>query len=157
MADPAQEKLDGAGLEGVWLLEAFEFTFGEDIDGSEVHRPLGETPVGSVMIQDGYLNLVFMAGDRAVFGTPDVMGGSDAEKVAASDTYVSFGGPCRVEGDVVVVDVAHSLFPNWVGREQRRRFVLDGDRLTLQTAQAIPMNGQKRWGRARLHRFGSGG
>jgi len=150
-------KQASAGLEGVWLLEAFEFTVGEDINDGEVHRPLGDRPVGSVMIKDGYLNLVFMSGDRATFATPDVMGGSDAEKVAASDSYVSFGGPCWVEGDAVVVDVAHSLFPNWVGREQRRRFVLNGDRLTLQTAQAIHVNGRKRWGRARLYRAGSRG
>jgi len=152
MADPAP-----AGLDGAWLLESFEFSVVEDIDGSDVHRPLGYNPVGSVMITDGYLNLVFMVGDRAKFETPDVMGGSDAEKVAASDTYISFGGPCRIEDDVAVIDVAHSLFPNWVGGEQRRRFVLDGDRLTLQTAQAIPMNGQMRWGRARLYRASTSG
>lgn len=135
---------------GAWRLKSFVFT---DAAGDE-HHPLGTSPTGSLLITpDGYLSLVFVAGDRAPFAGPDLLAGSAGEKAAAAASYVSFGGPCRIDGDQVVVAVEHSFFPNWTGSEQRRRFSLEGDTLTLATVAPIPVNGVDRWGRATLTRI----
>ena len=135
---------------GAWRLRAFVFT---DAAGNE-HLPLGDAPQGSVVITpEGYLSLNFIASGRAPFGAPDLLGASEAEKAAAAARYVSFGGPCRIEGDEVVVTVEHSFFPNWTGSEQRRRVALDGDSLTLATVGPILVNGVERWGQAALTRI----
>ncbi len=134
---------------GAWRLRSFVFMD----DAGDAHLPLGAAPRGSVVITpDGYLSLVFIAADRPGFAAPDLLGASDGEKAAAAASYVSFGGPCRVEGDDVVVSVEHSFFPNWTGSEQRRRFALDGDTLTLATTGPILINGVERWGQATLVR-----
>jgi hypothetical protein len=139
-------------LVGAWRLERFVFT---DEDGSE-HFPLGESPQGFVTITpDNYLSLSFMAGERESFAENDVLGGSLAERDAAATSYVSFGGPCQVEGDdVLTVTVEAAFHPNWAGTVQRRRFSIEGDRLTLMTTGAITVGGRALTGQAVLVRAG---
>jgi hypothetical protein len=43
---------------------------------------------------------------------------------------IAYGGFFDVEGDTDIHRVDVSIFPNWVGLDQRRRLDLDGDRLT---------------------------
>jgi hypothetical protein len=64
-----------------------------------------------------------------------------AEALAAGHAYVGYSGTVSVEDvrvdGVLSGTVVHALdtcsYPNWVGTEQRRRFRLEGDRLTLTT------------------------
>lgn len=56
---------------------------------------------------------------------------SDTDKAAAFDSYVSYGGRWRIDGDHVTHRVEHSLLPDQVGRENTRRVQLAGDALTL--------------------------
>jgi hypothetical protein len=70
-----------------------------------------------------------------------------AEALAAGHAYVGYSGTVAVEGvnttsgedgalsGIVVHTLDTCSYPNWVGTEQRRRFVLEGDRLTLTTPQ----------------------
>jgi len=141
---------DSSALIGAWRLERFVFTDGE---GGEEHFPLGEAPRGFVTVTpDHYLSLSFMAGERESFAENDVLGGSLAERDAAASSYVSFGGPCRIDGDEVVVEVVSAFHPNWAGSTQRRRFALDGDTLTLMTLAPITVRGRDLMGRAELTR-----
>ena len=71
--------------------------------------------------------------DRADLATGDVVGGSEEERAAAFSTYLSYCGTYEVEGDVVVHHIEMSLFPNWVGGEQRRQFEPSDDKLVLRT------------------------
>lgn len=144
---------DADSLIGAWRLERFVFT---DEEGGELF-PLGESPRGFVTITpDHYLSLSFMAGERDAFAENDLLGGSLAERDAAATSYVSFGGPCRIEGDeVLVVDVEAAFHPNWAGSVQRRRFRLDGDTLILMTTGAITIEGRTLEGRAELRRIGA--
>jgi Lipocalin-like domain len=48
-------------------------------------------------------------------------------------TYLAYCGRYEVEGDVVVHHIEMSLFPNWVGGDQRRQSELSGDKLVLRT------------------------
>ena len=66
-----------------------------------------------------------------------------AEALAAGHGYVGYSGVVAVEdvegesSAALTGTVVHTLdacsYPNWVGTEQRRRFELDGDTLTLTT------------------------
>jgi hypothetical protein len=74
-------------------------------------------------------------------------------KAAAFDRSMTYAGRWRVEGDEVVHEVEHALAPGVVGRENRRRFRLAGDRLVLSYA-IMPPSGVTRtfeltWRRAR--------
>ena len=50
---------------------------------------------------------------------------------AAFATFVAYGGRYRIDGDTVIHTVETSLFPNWVGTVQRRRWTLSDDDGTL--------------------------
>ena len=52
-------------------------------------------------------------------------------KAAAFDGYLSYAGRWHLDGDDVVHTVEQALVPEVVGREQRRRLLLDGERLIL--------------------------
>ncbi len=136
-------------LAGAWRLLSFEFT---DAEGGKFH-PLGENPSGSVVIAaGGHFSLTFMALGRADFAADDLFAATPEERAAAAGGYVAFGGPCRVKGDAIEIEVEYSLFPNWVGKTQIRLFELDGDRLTLRTAGPRLFAGVERSGQARLVR-----
>lgn len=141
-----------ATLVGAWRLESFVFTDA----GGGTHYPLGKAPRGGVLITpDNHLTLSFMADDRRPFAENQLLGGSQAERASAATSYVSFGGPFGIEDDEIVIEVEHSLHPNWTGGLQRRRFLLEGDRLTLMTLQAIAIEDRTLMGRAVLRRAGA--
>lgn len=138
-----------ASLVGAWRLQRFVFTD----DGGGEHFPLGQSPSGFVLITpDHHLSLSFTADGRPPFAENAILGGSEAERAAAAVGYVSFGGPCRIEGDEVVVEVVSAFHPNWAGSTQRRRFALDGEALTLMTIAPITMGARNLMGRAELIR-----
>lgn len=140
------------GLVGAWRLRRFAFT---DLEGEEWH-PMGEHPDGSLMITpDRVVAFSFMASDRPRFVSDGVFDGSEAERAQAAASFVGFGGPFMIEDDVLVIDVAWSLFPNWTGGFQRRKFSLDGDSLTLGTEGPAMFGGVLRTAQANLIRWHS--
>jgi hypothetical protein len=61
-------------------------------------------------------------------------------------SMMAYSGPFRVEGeDQFITDVEVSWHPGWVGTEQARTFSIDGDILSIITAETLhPMfPGQK--------------
>lgn len=144
--------MSAASLVGAWRLQSFVFTDA----GGGTHTPLGKTPRGALLITpDNHLSLSFMADNRQPFAANELLGGSEAERVSAAASYVSFGGPFHIEGGEIVIEVEHSFHPNWIASVQRRRFLLEGDRLTLMTVQAIAIEDRTLTGRAVLLRAGS--
>lgn len=124
-------------------------------DGIEA-LPLGDAPDGLLIYAaDGSMLAALGQGNRPAFDSDDVTGGSDDERARAFSTYVAYGGRYEIQGDTVHHRVETSLFPNWVGTVQRRRWELDetGRRLTL-TSPPISLGGATRiqrliWERAR--------
>lgn len=144
--------MSAASLVGAWRLQSFVFTDA----GGGTHHPLGKTPRGALLITpDHHLNVSFMADNRRHFAGNELLGGSEAERASAAASYVSFGGPFHIEGDEIVIEVEHGFHPNWIASVQRRRFLLEGDRLTLMTVQAIAIEDRTLTGRAVLLRAGA--
>ena len=138
-----------SNLLGTWRVLAFEFTNA----AGAVFRPLGEGPLGGIVFAvGGHMSFDFFAAERPHFAADDLFGGSDDERAMAASGAVVFGGPCRSENGVLIIDVAHSLFPNWIGGTQRRLYVVDGDRLMLRTEGLRVFGGAERRGEARLAR-----
>lgn len=124
-------------------------------DGSEA-APMGEQPSGLLAYTgDGTMVAILGASDRPRFASDDVTGGTDEERALAVSTFVAYGGPFEVDGDTVLHHVEASLFPNWIGTTQRRRWEIDetGRWLTL-TSPPVTQGGATRiqgltWERAR--------
>ncbi len=117
---------------------------------------MGASPDGLVTYTaDGTMVGMMGPGDRPRFATDDVTGGTDVERALAFATFIAYGGRYEVGGDTVTHYVETSLFPNWIGTTQRRRWELDesGRRLTL-TSPPVTLGGAIRiqrltWERAR--------
>ena len=75
----------------------------------------------------------FGAADRALLSAPDWLAGADVEIAAAARDYFAYCGTYEVHDDTVIHFVKSSLAPNWIGQEQHRQVVLDGDTVTLST------------------------
>ena len=136
-------------LTGAWQLKAFEFT---DAEGN-LFYPLGKQPTGALVVAgSGHAVLSFANSERSCFSGDDLFSGSTEERAAAAKGYVSFGGPCEVTDDTISIHVAYSLFPNWIGAIQIRRYKIDGDTLVLSTLGPRLYGGTLRTGRARLQR-----
>ena len=131
-------------LVGSWQLERW-VSVGDD--GSEA-EPLGASPEGLLTYApDGTMITVIgrPIAERPRFASGDLTGGTTDERAGACSTFIAYGGRWSTDGEVVVHDVAMSLFPNWVGSTQRRRFELSAaeTRLTL-AAPPIEVGGVTR-------------
>lgn len=116
---------------------------------------MGNAPSGLLIYSgDGAMIGILGSGDRPRFVADDVTGGTDEERALAFATFIAYGGRFEIEGDVISHHVDTSLFPNWIGTVQRRRWELDEtDRLTL-TSPPVTLGGATRiqrltWERAR--------
>ena len=115
-------------LLGGWRLRSW-VAVGDD--GTEA-RPMGDTPDGLLTYTPtGTMVGIMGPGDRPRFAADDVTGGSPEEQAGAFATFIAYGGRYRIDGDTVIHTVETSLFPNWIGTEQRRRWSLSDDGRTL--------------------------
>ena len=113
---------------GSWRLISSEATTVDDEGNTEVI--VTENPQGYIM---------FTPWGRMM--TVCVGGHSDRKKVPTSQAdfsdlwkrMLAYTGPYRIEGDEVVTNVEISWYPLWAGTEQRRKFTLEGNKLTIVT------------------------
>jgi len=70
---------------------------------------------------------------RPSFGGKDWFGATEAELRSAFNGFVAYFGRYEVDeqAGIVIHHVEGSLFPNWIGKEQRRFYKLEDRRLTL--------------------------
>lgn len=116
-------------LIGSWEL----ISFVASADDQRSH-PYGLHPSGLlVYTADDWITVHVMGQERPHIASGDMQRASEAELRAAFNQYAAYYG--RYEVDEAQQMVHHhikgSLFPNWVGQVQRRRYVIDGDRLEL--------------------------
>jgi len=131
--------MDANALIGTWRLVSFEV---QDADGA-IDYPFGRDAEGFIAYTaDGRMAVQFGAANRARLAAPDWLGGADAEIASAARDYIAYCGTYEFHDDTVVHRVELSLMPNWMGGEQVRHVVLDGDTITLSTLPG-PIGGRQ--------------
>lgn len=106
-------------------------------DNGQKHYPLGEQATGYINYsKDGFVFVHLMAADRQLYSINDPFCGSETEDSVAIKSQITYAGPYSFKGDEVVHHVTHSSCPNWVGSDQVRKVVFEGDRLILSAAGA---------------------
>ncbi len=126
--------MDPSELVGTWKLVSMTT---QHADGS-VDYLFGQDATGYIFyLADGYMSVNLTAGGREPYATSDFMLASERERAAAAATCISYAGPYEIDGDQIVHHIEVSLFPNWIGSEQRRFFHLVGNQLTLSTPPII--------------------
>jgi hypothetical protein len=117
-------------LLGTWELVRWETAYD---DGRTIY-PMGEDAKGYILYTaDGYMTAALFRGDRPDFVTGEALTADGAEKIAGWDSYYSYGGPYRLDGDRVIHTVVHSIYPNWLGGTQVREISFEGEHLILTT------------------------
>ncbi len=114
-------------IRGRWDIVSWDQAY----DDGRIMYPMGDDLTGFIEYGTHSMFCVIARGARAPFASGAQWVASDAEKAAAYTSYFSYAGDYRLDGDVLVHRVTHSLFPNWVGGEQRRQASLNGDTLHL--------------------------
>ena len=133
-------------LEGSWHLLAWQI----EQDGRVTH-PFGEDATGLLhYTEDGGMAACIARAGRPRWSTGNPRKAPDSERLAAFESFFHYAGRWRIErdgeGTFVVHSVTHSLNPDFVGSEQRRKVELDGDRLTLSAPEG-PRHHRLRWRR----------
>lgn len=126
---------------GTWKLVSSEIRLS---DGQLIY-PLGRDAVGRITYDtSGHMSCQLTRLDRPAFSSGDQWSGTPEETKSAFEGCVAYFGTYEVneEKGTVTHHVEGSLFPNWVGTDQRRFFEFSGDRLTL-TTPPIPAGGQQ--------------
>lgn len=109
-------------LTGRWEL----VTFTQNYDDGRQVLPMGETPQGMIQYtSDGFMSCMICRANRSNFTTGGQWNASDTEKAGAYNSMLSYAGRYTLEEGVVTHLVDLSLFPNWVGGQQKRQFKFD--------------------------------
>ena len=119
-------------LTGRWDIVSWEQLY----DDGRRELPLGERLTGFIRyLPDGDMVCMISRADRPRFEQGGQWHAPDADKARAYESMLSYAGRYRIDGDLIVHTVEASLFPNWVGGEQKRRFALQDDGTLALTAR----------------------
>jgi hypothetical protein len=121
---------------GSWKLVSLEFRK----QNGEATYPLGKDAVGTIAYTpNGHFDVQVMRADRAKFSSNDFLGGTPDEKRTAFESYIAYFGHYHVHEDqgFLVHRVQGSLFPNWIGSDQKRFYEVAGNKLTLRAAPFV--------------------
>ena len=119
-------------LVGVWRLISFHDV---DDEGNRHEGPLGPNPGGMLFYSvDGHVSVSMMRAPQGqAAGTAGRAGtaGTAGRAGPAPQGYMSYAGTWRRSGEKVFHTITVAPDPLWLGTEQVRDLLLDGDRLTL--------------------------
>jgi hypothetical protein len=112
-------------LVGSWKLTSWTI----QIIGGEVTEPFGRNPKGRALITpDGYAAFVIARANRKAAA-------NDAESAALLKTLMVYTGPYTIEGDKFTTKVDISWNELLTGQDQVRFFTLEGNKLSIRTAE----------------------
>jgi hypothetical protein len=128
-------------LVGTWRLTSMEVR----TPSGETQNPWGPGVTGRLTYSsNGQMSLQIMKANRFPFSSEDLEGGTAEEIQTAFDGYHAYFGTYSF--DRLAQTVSHriegSLFPNWIGREQKRGVKQSARRLRL-TSSPIPLGGKE--------------
>src|SRR5205823_3129528 len=115
---------------GAWKLISFE----RRTAAGEVTYPMGQNPVGRLTYDAlGRMSAQIMQPDRPKPQGAVPASWSAEEKAAAFDGFIAYYGTFSVSATerVVIHHVEASLYPQWVGSDQRRMYEFLGSQLIL--------------------------
>ncbi|RLC54765.1 MAG: hypothetical protein DRI30_08650 [Chloroflexi bacterium] len=119
-------------LVGSWRLISAE---GHSTDGS-ITYDWGREPLGRVMFDDGgRMSIHLVHPSRAPVASADFLRPTPEELKESWDGYFGYFGSYSVDegAGVLTCHVEGAAYPNYIDSDQRRFFILEGDRLTLRT------------------------
>ncbi len=134
-AAPPESQALAARLVGHWSLVSFEA-----VTGGHSEYPFGPDALGQITYDAaGHVAVQIMKSGRRPFVSGDQAAGTVEEVAAAFTGYVAYYGSYSVDerAGVVTHHLTASMFPNWVGSEQRREVLLKGDQMTLSTPPTL--------------------
>jgi hypothetical protein len=114
-----------------------------EADDGTVEHPFSERPLGYVVYTaDGRMITTISRRDRTPIGG-DLLSAPAEARAAAFESFMAYSGTFRVEAGDVIHTVEMSMYPDWIGSEQRRHVELGASaaRLTLST-DALPAGGR---------------
>lgn len=113
-----------ADITGRWNIISWE----QDYDDGRLLHPFWEELEGFIRYtEDGDMACMIAKVARPRFTSGGQWNADDPEKAAAYSSMLAYAGTYDVEGDTVTHHVDLSLFPNWIGGDQRRTFVFRHD------------------------------
>jgi hypothetical protein len=113
-------------LVGIWKLQLIQFEFADTGESVDVYGP---NPSGYLILTEARMMAIVTRSDRM---PPK----EDADGAALFKTMMAYTGTYRVEGDdKFITDVDLAWHPAWNGTQQARFFKVDGDALSITTAQ----------------------
>ena len=113
-------------LVGNWKLVSIQTV----VDGEPPKDLYGAKPLGHLTVSPNGRLLVLLTAETRQPGSGDV------ERAALHKSMLSYGGTYSIKGSEFVTKVDISWNETWNGTEQRRSFVLEGDKLTVDSAPA---------------------
>jgi hypothetical protein len=135
-------------LIGTWALVATEW---KRADGRHAN-PFGADAIG-ILTYDAAGNMSAQIMREARPALPEgAHSGIEAAMAAAVPGYIAYFGTYEVvEPGLAVHDVAGSAYPAWVGATHERRYVIEGDALTLMqdftTVDGVAVSASTTWRR----------
>jgi hypothetical protein len=144
--------LAAGDLVGTWRLRSWTATADDGVE-----HPMGDPPEGIlVYTPDGTMITTIGRAGREPIDGGDMLAGPDAQRLEAFTSFIAYSGTFRVDGDDVVHTVEMSLFPNWIGTEQRRHVSLStGGRELELSAGPFVLRGRLSVQRLRWERAGA--
>ena len=132
--------LTASDLVGTWRLRSW---IAEADDRSVVH-PMGEAPEGVlVYTADGTMITTIGRTGRQPIDGGDMLAGPVDQRIEAMSTFIAYASTFRVEGGDVLHNVTMSLFPNWVGTQQRRHVAFsNGGRVLTLSSDPLILRGR---------------
>ena len=136
---PLQEPPGADPIIGTWRLQTWRAVAAED--ERIVDEPFGPDPVGFITFTpEGTMHGQMMAEARPPFSVPrttavEFGAGEPEEVVAAFNTYLGYSGRFAVDDSEgrLVTRVECASIPDWVGTNQERTFVIEGEKLTIRS------------------------
>lgn len=121
-ADDAAKQLTGSWKLRSWTIQ---------IVGGELTEPMGPNPKGrAVFTPDGYVAFIIVAANRKPAA-------NDAESAGLLKSLLAYTGKFTIDGDKFTTKVDISWNELLTGQDQVRFFKLEGDKLSLRTAEQI--------------------
>lgn len=147
--------MDPHALVGSWHLVRWEVTYG---DGRPATLPFGPEATGLIVYgPDGWMNASMSQPRRKPLSTESAKFAPAEERLAAFDSFFSYGGRYTLsregDADYVTHHVTQSVNPSLVGTDQKRRVTFDADGvLTLAADDTVPTTTIARHHRLRWRR-----